>query len=213
MELAMHVRKGASDEDLAFACQVGATHVLVSNPQMTDDGVFGLDYLIGVKRRIEEAGLELAVVKAGLRGSDRKTLGDKRALHKVVLGRAGRDQQIDNWRQSLRNMGEVGIPVLAYDFTDFFLRTSRRDTATYGRGGGRFSAFDMNEATVGFINDDLGIDVTGVGERTDEDIWDNFAYFLKPVVPAAEELASEWPCTQTTLRCLRWTASPASFEA
>lgn len=181
MNLAMFARQYPNEEILAFSRQVGATHVLVGSPMTTESGSYNYENLLDIKERVESAGLEFGVITAGLRGLDRKTLGNNRTLNKVVLGLPGRDEQIENWCTNLRNLGRAGIPILAYDFTDFFLRTSRRDTARYGRGGGRFSAYDHELAIDEFISADLGVDVTGAGEVTDEMLWANVTYFLNSI--------------------------------
>jgi mannonate dehydratase len=75
-------------------------------------------------------------------------------------------------------MGRAGIPVYCYNFMAVFnwLRTSND---VVGRGGAlvtQFNAADLAE-----------VPNTYAGETTDEQMWDNFRYFLQRVLPVAEQ--------------------------
>lgn len=105
---------------------------------------------------------------------------------KAMLGLPGRDQQIDNVCESIRNLGRVGIPVLGYHFSPSFVWRTR-NAAPLGRYGAKVQAFDLAEQRRG------GNDMADFGQRVDipipdaELLWDNFAYFMERVIPVAEE--------------------------
>ena len=61
--------------------------------------------------------------------------------HKAMLGLAGRDEQIEHYRTTLRNMGRAGIPILGFHFMpNSVWRTER---LAPGRGGAGCTKFDM----------------------------------------------------------------------
>ncbi|MGD0803407.1 MAG: mannonate dehydratase [Candidatus Bathyarchaeia archaeon] len=74
-------------------------------------------------------------------------------------------------------MGKVGIPIL--DYNRNIIRTWRTSHWTRGRGESYLSSFDYNllkEAPL-----------ASYGTITDEKLWENFTYFIKWVIPVAEE--------------------------
>ncbi|MBN2003021.1 MAG: mannonate dehydratase [Anaerolineae bacterium] len=99
-------------------------------------------------------------------------------LNRAKLGLPGRDEEIDHTITLIRNMGSVGIPVWCYEWMAVFnwMRTS---TATPGRGGALATAFDYDLVKAAPFTD--------YGVVTEERLWETLDYFLKAVVPVAEE--------------------------
>ena len=172
MRLGVDVRGGVSDELMAFGRQAGAVDA-VGGPGClpADKGYYDIQALVLLRKRIEDAGLRLAAIEnTPWEWTD-----------KIKLGLPGRDEQIDNWCKTLRNVGVVGIPVLGYNFrppsrSGYGYRTSQ---TTPGRGGANVSSFDydlVRDAPPGEY-----------GEITEEQMWENLTYFLKAAIPVAEQ--------------------------
>lgn len=117
----------------------------------------------------------------------------------IKLGRPTRDKLIDNYCESVRNMGRAGVPVLCYNFMPVFDWT-RTDLARRLDDGSTALAFD--EAALTKIDLSRGTaDLPGWAtaytpqalkklleayRSVNEDrLWENFAYFLERVVPVA----------------------------
>lgn len=105
---------------------------------------------------------------------------------KAMLGLDGRDEQIENVCESIRNLGRAGIPVLGYHFSPSFVwRTENH--ASVGRYGAKVQAFDLGKQKQGID------DMADFGQRRDvlipdvELLWDNFEYFMKKVILVAKE--------------------------
>jgi mannonate dehydratase len=112
-----------------------------------------------------------------------------RFFDKIILGLPGRDEQIENYIKTLHNMGKVGIPILGHHFCPTWAwRTTIREPY---RLGAFVSAYDHS------IHDDLPNAYTQSKDHmvrqnpdlippTQEELWDNFTYFAKAVLPEAE---------------------------
>jgi mannonate dehydratase len=95
----------------------------------------------------------------------------------VQLGRPGRDKHIEIYRTFLRDLGRLGIGVSNYDFHPANTYT----TSIVERRGYRAREFSL---------DDFRKKVEKPAfdrEYSAEDIWNNYTYFMKAVLPVAEE--------------------------
>jgi mannonate dehydratase len=103
----------------------------------------------------------------------------------ILLGKdPERNQQIDDICQMIRNCARAGIPHAKYNLT---LIGIPRIAPTPGRGGSRYSTFIYDQA-----KQDPPLTIAGpVGEDL---YWERITYFLKRVVPVAEEYKVKIGC-------------------
>src|SRR5256885_2434201 len=87
------------------------------------------DHVERLANSIDEAGLALSVIESIPVHED------------IKLGRPTRDRLIDNYCQSVRNMGRTGVPVLCYNFMPVFDWT-RTDLARRLDDGSTALAYD-----------------------------------------------------------------------
>jgi len=145
------------------------------------------DAIAQLKDDVIDAGLELAVIESIPVHED------------IKLGHPSRDRLLDQYCESVRAMGEVGVPVLCYNFMPIFDWT-RTDLAMPLPDGSTALAYD--DAALARIDLSHGTgDLPGWATaydaptlrglldayRTidDERLWENLANFLERVVPVA----------------------------
>ena len=117
-----------------------------------------------VRDRFQEAGFSLYALE-----------GDEFDMSRIKLGLPGRDEDIERYQKMLRNMGRLGLRLLCYNFmagVGWF--RSRNDLLE--RGGALTSGFDVRD-----IDNNVPL------KLTQEKLWENYAYFVKAVIPVAEE--------------------------
>ena len=117
----------------------------------------------------------IAYLKAG-----NLTLGNMMIVGfpKTLYGRPGRDEEIENVRQSIRAAGKVGLPVIEYNF--YAHRLVEGYYVETGRGGSGLTSFDYDRVK------NLPA-LAEEGTHNLEEMWSNVSYFLKAVIPVAEE--------------------------
>ena len=119
-----------------------------------------------IRARIEAFDLVPSEARLGITGN-------------ILLGLDGRDDDLDVLRTNIEIAGRVGIGVLTYSFTA--LRASEGYGAIMGggRGGSNLRDFDYDR-----IKDLPPYD--SVGSHSNDVMWDRLTYFLKAVIPTAE---------------------------
>ena len=160
----------ATPERLRYMAQMGAMHVVTSLPaegrRNRQGDIWAFEGMLAQRKEIESYGLILSVYE-GIPVPER-----------VKLGQDGRDEDIENYCESIRNMGRAGVPILCYNWMVGFgwLRT---DFSTPARGGAVVTTYRHEDFERGGL--------TRLGNVPEDQLWDSLEYFLKAVVPVAEE--------------------------
>ncbi|MGV3650026.1 MAG: mannonate dehydratase [Devosia sp.] len=199
MRLALHGVRDLSDEQARYVRQLGITDVNLNQHWQSIPGdVLGYDDLCRLKQKIERHGLSVPVLEnVPLSFYD-----------KIMLGKPGREAQMERLQQTIRNIGRAGIPIFGFHFMPTGVwRTNRPlrgpndppdtepfdyrraapdfgvpqyETPRVARGGAAVSTFDYG----------LVADVPPILGRvvSEEELWENFTWFIRHVMPVAEEV-------------------------
>src|SRR6185503_5935550 len=141
--------------------QLGVDHVLMGGPQIPWEE----SRLRLVMDQIKAAGLTLGNMMIG-------------GFPNAIYGRPGRDEKIEKVQQSIRAAGRAGLPVVEYNF--YAHRIVEGYYEEIGRAGSGLTAFDYDR-----VKDLPPLPDEGV--HTLEEMWANVTYFLKAVIPVAQE--------------------------
>lgn len=149
-----------------IARQIGVEYAVVkAAPELTGKlPPWDFDSLQQIKQQFDDSGFKIYALE-----------GDQFDMSRIKLGLPGRDEDIEKYKQMLANMGRLDIPLICVNFmakVGWF--RSKFDIPE--RGGALTSGFDLKdlESSYEII-------------ATEEQIWDNFTYFIKRVIPAAEQ--------------------------
>jgi len=172
-----------TDDKLAFAAQIGVEGICASAPEIGNPALGYYDYaaLFDLRASVESFGLKLEAVQNV----------PWRWTYKYMLGLPGRDEQVENFQKTIRNVGAAGIPMMGYNF--HAMRFYRTSNTTRTRGGAMVTSFDSERVkdaplfTAGPSIDTSLIPPSHRKPIDDEQMWSNITYFLKAVVPVAEE--------------------------
>lgn len=102
--------------------------------------------------------------------------GDQFDMSRIKLGLPGRDDDLEQYCHMLANMGRCGIGLLCYNFMAG-VGWYRSDNARPGRGGALTSAFRLSDTDP----------QSHTLQITEDALWANYEYFLRAVLPAAED--------------------------
>ncbi|WP_029136390.1 mannonate dehydratase [Nakamurella lactea] len=170
------------DDDVAiFAHQLGLASVQLHNPSNLPltDGVWSVPDLQAIVDRCTADGLRIE----GLENVPAS------AFWKIQRGVPGRDEQIENYQATIRNMAAVGLDLLGYNFLVTYVWRTRMRAA--GRGGAVATAFDLAEVPVRgneLATYKLTPDQPLTEPISADQLWDNYQYFLDAVLPVAEQV-------------------------
>src|SRR3984885_6684807 len=154
--------RAVTDDDLLFFQQIGLRWARLEFGETP----ITLDQLRAAQQRFAKFGMQ---VYSGVHYSYRTT--------RLQLGQPGRDEDIATYCAFLRDLGKLEIPIASYDFHPANTYT----TSMVERRGYKVREFDLDD----FRNrvEKRQFD----REYSADDIWANYTYFVKAVLPVAEE--------------------------
>ena len=185
------------DGHLSFFRAFGCESIMPWVPLPAGDGVWHVEDLQRIKDLINRHGMEFAAIEG---------LNPGHWDH-IALDEPGKEEQMKNVCQTIRNMGKVGIPCLTYSFNlcgvqGYYSERDNRD----GRGGTRVKKFDADKIpnneppnnrdfwfesiqAPGLFKKDLErrSPEGKLPRANEEQMWERVEYFLSHAVPVAEE--------------------------
>jgi len=163
----------SENERLKLAKQVGLKYAIagVAGPLSKVRREEYVDVLTKIKSDFAAQGLTIAGVES-----------HPVPAEKIKLGEAGRDEEIENYKAAIVALKRVGIPMICYNFMAG-LGWYRTNVKKEARGGALTSEFDNADA--------LKLGLTRWGEISEEKMWSNIEYFLKAVIPVADQVGMQ----------------------
>ena len=160
---------------------LGVNHICSALPSRRLDENWSVEGLKRLRERVESHGLRLEMVPLPL-SSAYITRSEN---PNIMLGKSPeRDREIDGICQMIRNAAQAGIPALKYNMS---ILGVVRTEPTPGRGGARYSTFVYEKAK-------QDPPLTEAGPVSAEAAWERITYFLKRVIPVAEEHKVRMAC-------------------
>ncbi|MBI5283075.1 MAG: mannonate dehydratase [Candidatus Solibacter usitatus] len=139
----------------------------------------GVNYVLGGAGRIpwkeEDLKAQIERFKAGGLTLYNIMIG---GFNSAIYARPGRDEEIENVIKSIRAAGKAGLPVIEYNW--YAHRAVEGYYEETGRAGAGHTAFDYDKMK------DLP-PLEQEGAHTLDEMWTNITYFLKAIVPVAEQ--------------------------
>lgn len=153
-----------SEENLQLAAQIGVEEIVLVYPGPEKNS------LIKAKRMVDSFGMRLTHI-------ERKLPHDQ-----IVHNLSGRDGQTEKIKSLIRDMGELGLEVLCYNWmpSEDWCRTTKSNLE---RGRSYTTGFDhmAGQRTVTDADGAPEIETSG------NELWANLEWFLEQVLPVAEE--------------------------
>lgn len=163
IKIAAQVSPEPGEKDLEFVRQMGVEYVVM----WTDSNHANYEYFASRREIFESAGLKVY-------GIGNSSVHNQDAL---VLNLPNRDEKVEEYKSYIRALGRAGIPYTTYAHMANSVWSTEPETT---RGGARARAFDLDTARKQGHK-------THSRKYTEDEIWENFAYFIKEVAPVAEE--------------------------
>ncbi|GEN45991.1 mannonate dehydratase [Alkalibacillus haloalkaliphilus] len=151
--------------------------------------VWPLERIEALKQEVESNGLNLSVIESVPVHED------------IKLGLETRDHYIENYKQTIRNLSKAGVKTVCYNFMPVFDWT-RTDLAKSLEDGSNSLNYDESELEgldplsgeltlpgwdLSYQTDELKGIMDQYKEMSEQQLLDNLVYFLKEIIPVAEE--------------------------
>jgi mannonate dehydratase len=175
IKIATSYRADPTDDDLLFLRQIGVEYVsLGATPETANAASF-----TKMRERYEAAGIKVYNIGSGVGPS-----GSLHNMPEVTLNLPGRDQKIEEYKNYLRYLGTAGIHYTTY---------AHMGNGIWSSGRAKTRGCDTRELDLASPNRQ-GVWAGKIYREplshgrvfTKEEIWENYTYFIKQVVPVAE---------------------------
>jgi mannonate dehydratase len=154
--------RSATDEDLLFLKELGLRWV---HAEFGESAPYEL--IQNTQERLGRFGIKIYV----------GVMDAYRSL-RIQLGQPGRDQDIERFQTFLRDLGRLGVPVSKVDFHPANTYTTTMVQTPRGYTSREFSEEDFRRK---------GEKQAFDRQYSAEEIWANYTYFIKAVLPVAEK--------------------------
>jgi mannonate dehydratase len=175
IQLGTQVPADIGEEDISLIKQLGVEWVMTSLPPSDDGPVTGPEAYASIRRRFEDHGLSVY------------RIGNHRChnMSSVTLNLEDRDEKVNEYLQYIRDLGEAGIRYATYAHMANGIWSSAREEI---RGGAVARALRLDGEPEGHWSKRLWKGELSHGRvYSEEELWDNYRYFIERVVPVAEE--------------------------
>ena len=164
LRLSVSISPRATPDELLFARQLGAECVYTWVP----DSHVDVTSLTELRQKVDDAGLTLHNVgNMGVGKCD-----------KIQLALPERDERIEAFKRFLRNLSAAGIHITTFTWEQAGVWSSEDRGNSRGASARRVEMDELERRPF-----------THGREYSEEEIWDNFAYFMREIIPVAEETA------------------------
>jgi mannonate dehydratase len=171
----------SSDEILTLLAAFGVNNICSALPSRKMDETWSVEGLTKLRERVESFGIKLEMVPLPLSSS----YITKAENPNIMLGKSPeREREIDDICQMIRNTARAGIPALKYNLN---ILGVPRTEPTKGRGGADYSTFVYDKAR-------QEPPLTEAGPVDEDVYWERITWFLKRVIPVAEEYKVRMAC-------------------
>lgn len=167
----------------------GMTGVVTALYTIPVGEVWDMKSILDLKKMINDAGLEMEVIESV-------------PVHEEIkLGSDKRDQLIDNYIQTVRNLGKAGVKVICYNFMPVFdwVRSELKYVTEDGSNCLAYDqrtidALDPKKQTLSlpgwdesYTKAELDALLKRYEDVNEDKLFDNMVYFLKKLIPVCEE--------------------------
>jgi len=159
-KLCLGTSRNADEKMMRMIKQIGVDYVLMGGPPQP----WTEESLSAIMNRFKANGLNVINMMIG-------------GFPNAIYGRDGRDEEIEKVIKSLRAAGNVGLPVVEYNFYAYRLTEGYYEVE--GRGGASYTGYNYDKVKNLPPKPEIGT-------HKAEALWANLTYLLKAIIPAAE---------------------------
>lgn len=172
IQVGAQLAASASDEDIAFVRQLGVEWIMTGLENRADHSA---ETYVALRKKFKQKGLKIYRLANPFCHN----------MEEVILNLAGRDEKIEEYLRYIRNLGAAGIRYATYaHMANGIWSSGEREI----RGGAIGRTFSFSNSPVGQWLDRTWKGATTHGRRYgEEELWENFKYFIRRVAPVAEE--------------------------